>query len=167
MLQTVDDREQAKLFEQARLLFQRHDFAAAKELFEQAASGPAVEVAHASQMHVRMCERRLQSQEVQLESAEDFYNYGVTLMNRGELSKAGVFLRKAVDADTSADHYQYTLALCAGLSGDIESAARFLRSAIELRWENKIAARNDPDFQRLAKHPALNRVLEMERSEPG
>ena len=158
--------QQADLFEQAMRLFHRRDFAGARTLFLQAAAGPVVEVGHSAKMHARMCERRLAA-EPSLQTPEELYNYGVALLNQGRLREAEEHLRNAIAGKGEAGHFHYAMALCSVLLGDLASAARHLRRAIEIEPGNRIAALNDPDFQRLAGHAMLRDVLGMERTHPG
>jgi tetratricopeptide (TPR) repeat protein len=148
-------------------LFHAREFSNAKALFERAARGPGVEIAHAARMHARMCERRLQAGGPVLQTAEDRYNYGVALMNQGRLSEAADQLRKAVGENDRAGHYHYALALCCALQGDAPGSAGHLRRAIQIEPGNRIAAINDPDFRRVASHPSLRDLLAVERTLPG
>jgi len=148
-------------------LFHKRDFAKARELFEKAASGPAVEMAHAAQMRIRICDSRLADSGPALKTLEDHYNYGITLMNRGDLATAQNHLKKAVSGNAKADHFHYAMALCSGLMGDIGASAAHLRKAIELSPGNRIAALNDAEFKSLVSHPALREILYPERGATG
>ncbi|MBM3814863.1 MAG: tetratricopeptide repeat protein [Acidimicrobiia bacterium] len=165
--QDSQQKEQAQNFERAMALFHKRDFGKAQEHFEKALAGPAVEISHAAQMHLKICERRLAGSGPVLKTGEDHYNFGVTLMNRGELEQAEQHLRKAVQADSSGDHFHYALALCYGLRGNMEGSARHLQKAIELAPTNRVAARNDAEFQSLASHAALRAILYPERGTTG
>ncbi len=160
-------KEQAQLFDKAMTLFHKRDFAKAGELFLKAAAGPAVEVAHSAQMRARICEARSAPAEPQLKTGEDYYNYGVSLMNGGNLEKAEHHLRKAVATQSDNDHFHYALALCCGLRGDYANSASHLRRAIEIEPSSRIAARNDSEFQSLSGQPALREILFPERQNAG
>jgi tetratricopeptide (TPR) repeat protein len=157
-----DTREQAERFEKAMALFHKRDFAKARELFAQIAAGPNSEWMHAARMHERMCERRLEGAKPP-KSAEDHYTLGVALLNLGALDRAEEHLRKGVQANDRGDHLHYALALCLGLRGDLEGCYRHLSRAIEIAPQNRIAARNDGDFQALAKQSPLRELLNAER----
>jgi len=160
-------KEQSQTFDKAMALFHKRDFARAKELFQKAASGPVVEMAHAAQMRIRICESRLADSGPVLKTLEDHYNYGITLMNRGDLETAQNHLRRAVSGNAKADHFHYAMALCSGLMGDISTSVAHLKKAIELAPGNRIAARNDTEFKSLVAHPALREILYPERSSAG
>ncbi len=144
--------------------FHSKDFAKAKALFEQAASGPAVELAHSAQMHARMCERRMGSDSAAPKSPEDLYAHSIALMNRGQYSQAEPMLRTAVAAAPRADHFFYALALCQGHLGDLRASAESLRRAIDLQPANRISARRDADFQPLLADGPVRELVLGERS---
>lgn len=149
------------MFEKAMGHFRKKDFQRAIELFDQAAEGPVAEVAHTAQMHSKMCQRRMgQQAEPRLETPEDHYAYAVALMNRGGWQQAEPLLSKALGARPEADHYHYAMALCAGHAGDVDTAVRHLKRAIELQPSNRTAARGDAEFHALMQqHPAIREVL--------
>jgi tetratricopeptide (TPR) repeat protein len=151
-------KAQREKFNKAMELFHAREFKKARDLFEQAFTGPSREISFAAKTHFQMCEQRLDKQAVRLETADDYYNYGVALTNERQLEEARKNLQKAVSM-RQADHYEYALALCLGLIGDIDGAAKHLAKAIELDPRNRIAARNDADFAELLHHAALQAVL--------
>ncbi len=162
-----EQRDQTAWFEQAVALFHARRFEQAKALFEKAASGPALEVAHAARVHIRMCEQRLNRSEPKPSSAEEHYAYAVALINQRELESAEKHLVEAARLAPDADHVYYALALCRGLRGDYEGASVQLRRAIELQPQNRYLARRDPDFSGFVHQPPLERILWPERFERG
>jgi tetratricopeptide (TPR) repeat protein len=159
-----DAAEQARCFEQGVRLFQARDFAAARQIFQRAACGPALEIAHAARQRARMCEQRLAGREPALASAEDHYNYAVLLLNERRWEQAEAHLQKALAENPAGDHLYYALALCRCWRGDFPGAAQYMRRAIELQPSNLIAARNDPDFAWFAQQPPLAEILNPERN---
>lgn len=151
--------KQGGLFEQAIGLFHREDYRQAKELFEKASTGPALDMAHAARVHARMCEQRIDRSAPALATADDHYNYAVALINRNELQAAEKHLREAVRLTPNADHIHYALALAGGMRGDMQQARDSLKRAIELDPRNRIHARNDPDFAGFAHQPAILSLL--------
>ncbi len=148
-------------------MFQKGRYADAQDLFAQASTGPASELAHSAQMYAKMCERRLGQHVQPVQTAEEHYTIGVSQLNRGDLAAAEAALRKALELKPDADHCHYTLALCLAQRGDLTAAALHLTRAIELQPANRIAALNDPDFHSLAQQPALREVLQVERNNAG
>lgn len=159
----ADPRRQRQAFDRAIALFQVREYAGARDLFEEAAAGPAPEVTHSARVHVRMCARRIEASEPALRSPEEHYNYAITLINTRKLPLAEKHLREALAQVPAADHVHYALALCRGLAGDIHSAHTHLRRAIELQGRNRIVARNDPDFVGIAKLSPVYELLYPEK----
>jgi tetratricopeptide (TPR) repeat protein len=150
---------QLKSFEQAVHLFHARKYAEARELFVPAAGGPNREMAHNAELHVRMCDRRLQKPVVELKTAEDHYNYGVAMINVRNLAEASHHLEAAIKLEPQADHIYFALALCKGLAGDLDGAHEHLKRAIDLEPRNRIAARQDADFALFADQPQIQQLL--------
>lgn len=150
---------QLKSFEQAIRLFHARKFAEARDQFMKATDGPNREMAHNAQLHIRMCDRRLVTPSVELKTAEDHYNYAITLINSRALNTAQQHLETALKMDSGADYVHYALALCRGLSGDLQGACENLRRAIELQPRNRVAARQDADFASFASFPGIQQLL--------
>ena len=149
---------QLKAFEQAVRLFHARKFAEARELFAKA-TGPNREMTHNAELHIRMCDSRLQKPVVDLRTAEDHYNYGVAMINARNLADAQQHLEAALKLEPQADHILYALALSKGLVGDIQGAYENLKRAIELQPRNRIAARQDADFAGISNQPEIHQLL--------
>jgi tetratricopeptide (TPR) repeat protein len=154
---------QVKAFEQAIKLFHARKFAEAKNLFTQAAAGPNREMGHNADLHVRMCERRLEKPALEFQGVEDRYNYAIAMINARNLDAAMEHLRAALRLDSQADHVYYGLAICEGLSGDLAGAYENLKRAIELNPRNRIAARQDADFSGIAHQSPIRELLYPEK----
>jgi len=157
--QANDPRKQLGAFEAAMKLFHARQLREARELFVNAAGGPESDVAQRARVHIAMCDRRLEQAPVNLLSAEDYYNYGVALINTRNMAEACVHLKKALEIAPNADHVHYALALAQALGGDPMRAYESLRRAIELEPRNRIIARQDQDFAPLAHQPPFDTLL--------
>jgi len=144
-------------------LFHARQFKEARELFLQATRGPERDVANRAGLHLAMCDRRLQQINVSLGSAEDYYNYGVALINSRNLAEARAHLEKALEMAPAADHIHYALALAQALSGDVINAQQNLKRAIELEPRNRLIARQDADFAPLANQPPFDALIYPEK----
>ncbi len=149
---------QLAAFEAAMRLFHARELGEARVLFQQAATGAERDVAQRAQLHIAMCNRRLQQTTVSFGTAEEYYNYGVALINARSLTEARTHLEKALEIAPESDHIHYALALAQALSGDLAGAHENLRRAIELEPRNRLIARQDADFAPLA-HQAVFRSL--------
>jgi tetratricopeptide (TPR) repeat protein len=150
---------QLEVFESAMRLFHARRFQEAKEHFLAARNGADRGIMHRSDLHIRMCERRLQEQALVLTTPDEHYDYAITLINERKLSPARQHLLQALEQQPEADHIYYALALCDGLGGDLQGAYENLRRAIEIQPRNRIAARQDADFAGLANQAPLDGLL--------
>jgi tetratricopeptide (TPR) repeat protein len=150
---------QLKAFEQAVRLFHAAKFADAREHFAKAVNGPNREMGHNAELHIRMCDRRIAKPVVDLKTAEEHYNYGVAMVNARNLTDARQHLETALKLQPDADHVYYALALCRGLSGDMDGAYENLKRAIDLEPRNRISARQDADFGGFSSYPQIQQLL--------
>jgi tetratricopeptide (TPR) repeat protein len=155
---------QLKSFEQAIRLFHARKFEEARDLFTKAVNGPNREMGHNAELHIRMCNRRLEKPVVEFKTAEDHYNYGVALVNARNLADAQQHLETALKLEPNADHVYYALALCKGLSDDIDGAYENLKRAIDLEPRNRISARQDADFATFSNQPQIQQLLFPDKS---
>lgn len=156
-------QKQLALFENAMKLFHARQFREARDAFLQAREGPEKDVAQRAELHIRMCERRLERVAVAPQSAEDLYNYSIALINTRHLGEAQQHLQKALEMSPRSDHILYALGLVYALSGNLDVACDYLRRAIELEPRNRLAARQDADFAPFANHPPLDALLHPEK----
>jgi tetratricopeptide (TPR) repeat protein len=159
----ADTQKQLATFESAMRLFHERDLQHARDLFQQAADGPERDVAQRARLHIAMCDRRLRRDTPTLRSADDYYNYGIALINTRKVAEARQHLERALEISPGADHIYYALALAQALSGDLHSAHESLQRAIEIEPRNRIIARQDADFAPLASQPPFDALLYPEK----
>jgi tetratricopeptide (TPR) repeat protein len=157
--QPLNAAKQLSSFEAAMKLFHTRKLGEARELFQIAESGPERDVAQRARLHIAMCDRRLDQATVTLGSAEDYYNYGIALINARKVTEARAHLEKALQMAPGVDHIHYALALAQALSGDVDAAHENLKRAIDLEPRNRILARQDADFAPLAHQPPFDVLL--------
>jgi tetratricopeptide (TPR) repeat protein len=155
--------KQMAAFEAAMKLFHARKLKEARDLFQQATNGPERDVAQRANLHMAMCDRRLQQATVSLGSAEDYYNYGIALINSRNLAEARKHLEKGVEISPAADHIHYALAVAQALAGDLNAAFGSLQRAIELEPRNRLTARQDADLASLTNQPPFSGLLFPER----
>jgi tetratricopeptide (TPR) repeat protein len=146
-------------FDAAMKLFHARQFAEARAYFQQAGAGEERDIAQRAQLHIAMCDRRLQPAAVSFGTAEEHYTYGVALINTRDAAEARVHLEKALAIAPGSDHIYYALALAQALAGDLAGARENLRRAIELEPRNRLLARRDADFAPLANQPPFSSLL--------
>jgi tetratricopeptide (TPR) repeat protein len=160
---TSEGPRQLGSFESAMKLFHARKLKEARELFAKAAEGPERDVANRARLHMAMCDRRLQAVTVNLGSAEDYYNYGIALINSRNIAEARGHLEKALEMAPESDHIHYALALAQALGGDLASAHANLKRAIELEPRNRSIARQDADFAHIANQPPFDSLIYPEK----
>lgn len=161
--QMVGSAKQLATFEAAMKLFHARKLQEAREQFVLVADGPERDVAQRARLHVAMCDRRLQQASVHLQTAEDYYNYGVALINTRNVLEAKQHLERALQMAPGADHIHYALALAQALAGDFAGAHENLKRAIDLEPRNRIIARQDADFAPLANQPPFDSLIYPEK----
>jgi tetratricopeptide (TPR) repeat protein len=72
--------------------------------------------------------------------------------NRGNYDGAISYFRQSLDKNKNADYVYYSLAASQALKNDVNAAVESLRKAIELNEDNRVYAKNDPDFDPLHTH---------------
>jgi tetratricopeptide (TPR) repeat protein len=155
--------KQQELYEEAIRLFYAHRYDRAAALFQKVMEGANRTLAHHAQVHANICASRLRQPQVQLRSAEDHYNYAVTLLNARRLEEAVKHLETALRMAPQADHLHYALAAAQALAGNREGAYHRLRTAIELQPQNRARARADGDFAGVLEYPPLASLLHLDR----
>ena len=162
----MDPRVQLQLsqYEEAVRSFQQQKFLKAKELLEKVAAGPSKELADRAQMHMRVCDQRINRVPgASVRSPDEHYQQGVAMMNLGRWDEAREHLQRARKLAPKADHVHYAMAALDCLTGEADAAMQNLKLAIELRPENRYHARNDEDFAFLQEDPRFTELLYPER----
>jgi tetratricopeptide (TPR) repeat protein len=155
---------QLKLYEEALKHFQEQKYSRAQQALEKVVDGPSKELVDRAKMHIRICVQRIaRGPAPAAKSAEDHYTQGVTLMNLGRWDEAREHLDRARKAAPKADHIVYAMAALDCLTGEADSAMQNLKTAIQLRPENRYHARNDEDFAFLQEDPRFTELLYPER----
>jgi tetratricopeptide (TPR) repeat protein len=156
--------QQLKLYEEGARLFNQQKFHRAREVFEKVAEGYSRELADRARVHLRICEQRIaRAGERNPRSVEEHYHAGIAMMNLGRWDEAREFLEKARKLASKADYIYYALAALDCLTGEADAALENLKTAIDLRPENRYHARNDEDFAFLLEDPRFTELLYPER----
>ena len=157
-------QQQLKTYEEGMRYFQQQKFHKARQALEKVQTGPSRELADRALVHLRICEQRIsRPPSSSLRSAEDHYHQGVAMMNLGLWDEARDHLEKARKLAPKSEFVYYALAALDCLTGEADSALGNLKTAIELRPENRYHARNDEDFAFLQEDPRFTELLYPER----
>jgi len=146
-------------FETAVRALQKQNYDRAAEIFEKLVNSEAREVAERARVHLRLCQQRTGRAAPAPRSAEEYYTLGVVCLNARNLELAVEHLSKANKLKPNQDHIRYALAAAHARQGNTDAAIEHLGAAVTLRPENRIQARHDEDFQRLASDSRFRRLL--------
>ena len=138
---------------------QEHKFDKAKALFQKVIAGPSKELADRATVHLNTCNQHTERATTQFKTAEEHYDYAVSLINLGDYVSAREHLEKLAKQVPTADYVAYGLAALDCLTGHVEDSLRHLDEAIRLNPQIRFQARNDSDFQNLAEDPRFTELL--------
>lgn len=159
----MEFRKQQQAYEEAIRLFHHKNFERADAQFRKAMEGPDRSLAHRAQMHSQICQKRVRPPAVELKTAEDHYNYAITMFNARRLKEAAENLQKAIQMTPQADYMHYALAATAALQGNGPGAYESLKRAVEIQPRNRLLARTDADFAGVLDYQPLASLLQIER----
>ncbi len=139
---------------------QEHKFDKAKPHFQKVIAGPIRELTDRATVHLNTCNQHLERPTgTQFKTAEEHFDYAVSLMNLGDYVTAREHLEKLLKQHANADYVVYGLAALDCLTGHVEDALRRLDEALRLNPALRFQARNDSDFQNLAEDPRFTELL--------
>ena len=138
---------------------QEHKFDKAKSSLQKVIGGPSKELADRASVHMNTCNQHLEKASTNFKSAEEHYDYAVSLMNLGDYVSAREHLEKLSRQMPQADYVAYGLAALDCLTGHVEDSLRHLDEAIRVNPALRFQARNDSDFQNLAEDPRFTELL--------
>lgn len=147
-----------KQFEAAVRYFQKENYSKAGEILERLANTAPPEIADRARIHLRLCERRRSTAPVP-KTAADSYLFGVAELNAGRPGTAAEYLEKAHKMEPKREDICYALAACYALQGKADAALELLKTAIGLRPQNRLQARQDPDFQSLLEDARFGELV--------
>ena len=156
-------KESMSRFENALELFNRNQFSKARSIFERLRENPARELAERARVYWNICEQRLARSAPQPKTAEELYNFAVSLANQGNPEEAEQHLKRALKLSPRSDYIYYALATTYAQREDIEGALENLLKAIELNERNRYQAQNDADFANLLGDPRFTELLYPEK----
>jgi tetratricopeptide (TPR) repeat protein len=139
---------------------QEHKFDKAKPQFQKVLAGPSKELVDRANVHLSICNQHLErTAATQFKTAEEHFDYVVSLMNVGDYVTAREHLDKLLKQNAKSDYVVYGLAALDCLTGHVEDSLRRLDEALRLNSQLRFQARNDSDFQNLAEDPRFTELL--------
>ena len=143
---------------------QEHKYDKAKTLLQKVVAGTNRELADRAAVHMTACNQQLERGATQFKTAEEHYDFVVSLINLGDYVSAREHLDKLSKQVPKADYVAYGLAALDCLTGHQEDSLKNLARAISLNATLRFQARNDSDFQNLSEDP---RFTELRYPDPG
>ena len=139
---------------------QERKFEKAKGLLEKIIANGPRELADRARLHLNTCNQHLErSATTQFKTADEHFDYAVSLMNLGDYVTAREHLDKLLKQSPKSDYVIYGLAALDCLTGHVEDSLKRLDEALRLNPQLRFQARNDSDFQNLAEDPRFTELL--------
>jgi len=130
-----------------KLLYQREVRKARHEFESMIADYPGEpEIVARARSYLQICEREEAAHKKPAISQDEFYSLGVMEHNRGNYDGAVSYFQQSLHKRPDADYIYYSLAASKVMKNDVVEAIENLRKAIELNEDNRVYAKNDPDF---------------------
>jgi len=147
-------------YESGLRAMQEHKFDKAKPHFQKVLAGPSKELTDRANIHLSICNQHLErTASTQFKTAEEHFDYAVSLMNIGDYVTAREHLEKLLKQNAKTDYVVYGLAALDCLTGHVEDSLKRLDEALRLNAQLRFQARNDSDFQNLAEDPRFTELL--------
>jgi tetratricopeptide (TPR) repeat protein len=146
-------------YESGLRALQEHKFEKAKGHLQKVLSGPNKSLVDRAQVHILTCDKHMGAPTLQFKTAEEHYDYAVSLINTGDYVTAREHLDKLLKQNPKAEFVLYGLAALHCLTGHVEESLKTLNEAIQAKPSLRFQARNDGDFQNLAEDPRFTELL--------
>jgi tetratricopeptide (TPR) repeat protein len=147
-------------YESGLRAMQEHKFDKAKPHFQKVVAGPSKELTDRANVHLSICNQHLErTAATQFKTAEEHFDFVVSLMNIGDYVTAREHLEKLLKQNAKTDYVVYGLAALDCLTGHVEDSLKRLDEALRLNAQLRFQARNDSDFQNLAEDPRFTELL--------
>ena len=146
-------------YQGALQLIQDGKFEKARILLEKIVPDAPPEILERARVYLTICERNSRPSELTFRTAEERYDYAVSLLNNGSYEEARDQFEAILAQSPRADFAHYGMALLSSMTGQAEEALDHLSRAIEMNAANRIQARSDPDFIDMADDPRFTELL--------
>lgn len=138
---------------------QEHKFDKARTLLLKVVTGAPRELADRAAVHLNTCNQHLERASNVFKTAEEHYDYAVSLMNLGDYVSSREHLEKILKQTPKSDYAWYGLSVLNCLTGRFEDSLKALTEAIRLNPANRFQARNDSDFHSLTDDPRFTELI--------
>jgi tetratricopeptide (TPR) repeat protein len=146
-------------YEQALKLLQTQKFEKARTLLEKVIESGISELADRAKIHLNICNQQLDHIQNTFATAEEHYDFAVSLMNLGDFVTAREHFESLSTQRPGLDFVWYGLAVLECLTGRTTESLQHLAEAIRLNPGSRFQARNDSDFRNMADDPRFTELL--------
>jgi tetratricopeptide (TPR) repeat protein len=146
-------------YEAAIRLMQEGKFDKALAAFEKLLASGASDLSERIRMYISACAAQTAKSKTSFTTAEEQYDYAVSLLNDGHYEDAREQFQSILKQDEKADYAYYGLAVLSSITGDAENCLEHLTEAVRRNPRNRIQARSDSDFQDMADDPRFTELL--------
>lgn len=148
-------------FEHAVKVFNRRQFAEAKELFEgvQERYPLEVEINARAQTYIQVCSQKLARPLSSPRSPDELYDRGVVALNIGDFTQARSLFEKALRMKPDEPHLLYSLAATYAQTGSLDEALDYLHRSIQMQPRYRSQVMNDSDFTQLHNDKRFLEIL--------
>lgn len=161
--------EAVKAYETGLESLQRRQFDAAAEAFRRVieAYPEERELHERARLYLRVCERETVPPPPPPRTLDERIYAATLALNAGSAEEALQHLEPAAEEEPDNDHVLYMLAVAHALVGHGATAVDHLRRAVELNSENRLLARQEPDFASLRDDEAFRQITDASMSSAG
>jgi tetratricopeptide (TPR) repeat protein len=107
------------------------------------------EILARARSYIQICDREEPAHKKPAVTHDQLYTLGVMDHNRGNYDGAIAYFRQSIEKHANRDYIYYSLAASLAMKGDTAGALKNLEKALDLNEENRVYAKNDPDFSSL------------------
>ena len=153
-------RRAVKLYEDGITAMQKRKFSAAAKALRQVVDDypDERELHERARLYIGVCEREVAPKASAPETADQRIYAATLALNCGAIDEALRHLNAAATDEPDSAHVQYMLAVAHALADQADPAVTHLERAISLNAENRLLARQEPDFESLHADERFQRV---------
>ena len=146
-------------YQSALQLMQQAKYDKALIAFEKLQSTAPLPLAERCRMYLTACHRELSKTKLTFATAEEQYDYAVSLLNTDYYEEAREQFGDILSGHPNADYALYGLAVLDSITGQVEECLAHLARSIEQNPRNRLQARTDTDFQSMQDDPRFTELL--------
>jgi len=150
-----------RLYEKGLRALQRNNYDGAAAIFQQILEkfSEERELCERAQLYLNVCERGTGAQAISPKSIDERILAATVALNHRDVDRVLSLLQTVPLSHPKQDHVQYMLALVHALRDDSEMAIEHLGKAVALNPDNRVQAKQEPDFDSIRKTQAFIDVL--------